>query len=223
MISEKQQSKDPHKNIQTNKQKTNTEKTNKNTHKNNNNNNNASQCAPAVWTEVKERPEVTRDGNSRVARLNTSTFPSLQPVTVGCIVWQPVRLKRTGTSHRIIICTRVHLHIVFVLLCSVCRSVSVLSCVDVIRSFTYVLRVVIWTSLKDVGREHERKREAITNGLSHVPSKRTEEIKSGTSGCGSFVIPYFEPATSIDRLHIVWTILHNHTGRKRHSCIRAFS
>ena len=37
---------------------------------------------------------------------------------------------------------RVHLHIVFVLYC-VCRSVGVLSCMYVIRSFTYVLRVVI--------------------------------------------------------------------------------
>ena len=40
-------------------------------------------------------------------------------------------------------CNRVHLHIVFVLLYSVCRSVSVILCVYVIRSFTYVLRVVI--------------------------------------------------------------------------------
>ena len=41
------------------------------------------------------------------------------------------------------------------------------------------------------------------NDLSHVPSKRNEEIKSGTSGCGSFVVPYFQPATSTtDRLHI---------------------
>ena len=53
-----------------------------------------------------------------------------------------------------------HLHIVFVLY-SVCRSVSVSSCVDVIRSFTYVLRVVIWTSLKEVRRERERKQEGI--------------------------------------------------------------
>ena len=149
-------------------------KTEKSTDNNNNNNNNVSQWALTVWTEVKERPEVIKDDNSRGARLNISTFPLFQPITVGCIVWQPVRLKRTGTSRRIIICTRrVHLHIVFV-----CRSVSVLSCVDVIRSFTYVLRVVIWTSLKDVGRERERKREAITNGLSHVLSNRTEEIKS---------------------------------------------
>ena len=42
------------------------------------------------------------------------------------------------------------------------------------------------------------------NDLSHVPSKGTEEIKSGTSGCGSFVVPYFQPATSsTDHLHVV--------------------
>ena len=29
------------------------------------------------------------------------------------------------------------------------------------------------------------------------PSKRKEEIISGTSGCGSFVVPYIQPATSI--------------------------
>ena len=40
-------------------------------------------------------------------------------------------------------CNRVYLHTVFVLLYSVCRSVSVLSCVDVIQSFTYGLRVII--------------------------------------------------------------------------------
>ena len=34
------------------------------------------------------------------------------------------------------------------------------------------------------------------NDLSYVPSKRKEEIKSGTSGCGSFVVAYFRPATS---------------------------
>ena len=40
------------------------------------------------------------------------------------------------------------------------------------------------------------------NDLSHVPSKRKEETKSGTSGCGSFVVPYFQPATSTtDHLH----------------------
>ena len=40
-------------------------------------------------------------------------------------------------------CNPVHLHIVFVLLYSVCRCVTVLSCVYVIRSLTYALRVVI--------------------------------------------------------------------------------
>ena len=39
------------------------------------------------------------------------------------------------------------------------------------------------------------------NDLSHVPSKGKEEIKSGTSGCGSFVVPYFQPASSTDHLH----------------------
>ena len=34
--------------------------------------------------------------------------------------------------------TELHLHIVFVLLYSMCRSVSVFECVNVIRSFTYV-------------------------------------------------------------------------------------
>ena len=48
-------------------------------------------------------------------------------------------------------CNRVDLHIVFVLLYSVCRSVNVLSCVDVIQSFTYVLRVIILDVIKDDG------------------------------------------------------------------------
>ena len=41
------------------------------------------------------------------------------------------------------------------------------------------------------------------NGLSHVPSKRREEIKSGTSGCGLFVVAYFQPATSIGPLQVL--------------------
>ena len=48
-------------------------------------------------------------------------------------------------------------------------------------------------------REGEREEQP----LSYVPSKRKEEIKSGTSGCGSFVVPYFQPATSTtDHLHL---------------------
>ena len=52
--------------------------------------------------------------------------------------------------------------------------------------------------LSERARENAR---GNNNGLSHVPSKVKEEIKPGTSGCGSFVVPYFQPATSIDRLH----------------------
>ena len=65
------------------------------------------------------------------------------------------------------VCNRMHLHIVtvFVLVYSVCCSGSVLLCVDVIQSFMYVLRVVIWTSLKDMVRQRERKREGITMAL----------------------------------------------------------
>ena len=49
----------------------------------------------------------------------------------------------------------------FVLLYSVCHSVGVLSCVDVIQSFTYVLRVVILDVIKRRERQRERNREAI--------------------------------------------------------------
>ena len=40
------------------------------------------------------------------------------------------------------------------------------------------------------------------NGPLRVPSNRKEEIKSGASGCGSFVVPYFQPAASIDCLRM---------------------
>ena len=65
-----------------------------------------------------------------------------------------------------------HLHIVFVLLYSVCRSVNVLSCVDVIQSFRYVLRVVNLDVAKRRGKTaREKARLSNTNGLSHVPSE----------------------------------------------------
>ena len=44
------------------------------------------------------------------------------------------------------------------------------------------------------------------NDLSQVKSKKRKKRKekkernSGTSGCGSFVVPYFQPATSTDHL-----------------------
>ena len=55
-------------------------------------------------------------------------------------------------------------------------------------------------------RRHDKsereKARGNNNDLSYVPSERKEEIKSGTSGCGSFVVPYFQPATSTtDHLH----------------------
>ena len=56
------------------------------------------------------------------------------------------------------LCNRVHLHIVFGLLYPVCHFVNVLSCVDVIQSFMYVLHVVILDITKRRGeRERERK------------------------------------------------------------------
>ena len=58
----------------------------------------ASQSTPAVWTRVKERPQVTRDGNSRVVKLNAPTFTLLELASVGGIVWQPVHLRWTGSN-----------------------------------------------------------------------------------------------------------------------------
>ena len=73
-------------------------------------------------------------------------------------------------------CSRVHLHIVFVLLYSACRSDSVLSCVDVIQSFTYVLRVVILNVTKRRGeRARGKARGDNTNGLSQLPSKKNRK------------------------------------------------
>ena len=70
------------------------------------------------------------------------------------------------------------------------------------NSFTYVLRIIIL----DVSERAREKARGNKNGLSYVASKRKEEIKSGTSGCGSFVVPYFQPATSTtDRLHLALT------------------
>ena len=58
----------------------------------------------------------------------------------------------------------------------------------------YIL--LFWMSV----RERERKRQAITTD-SHMYQNRKEEIKSGASGCGSFVVPYCQPAASTHRLH----------------------
>ena len=59
-----------------------------------------------------------------------------------------------------------------------CNCVCVLSCVDVIQSFTYVLRVVILDVTKRRGGETAReKARGNTNGLSHIPSKEKKKKK----------------------------------------------
>ena len=69
----------------------------------------------------------------------------------------------------------------------------------------YVL--LFWMSLKDGERAREKAR-GDTNCLSWIPSKQQQnknkkkKKKTGTSGCGSFVVAYFQPTTSIDRLHM---------------------
>ena len=57
-------------------------------------------------------------------------------------------------------CNRVHLHIVSVLLYSVCRSVTVLSYVDVIQSFTYHLHVIILDIIKKLKKRRQSPRES---------------------------------------------------------------
>ena len=71
-----------------------------------------------------------------------------------------------------------HLHIVFVLLYSACRSVGILSCVDVIQSFTYVSRVVISdvTERRDV-RAREKARGDTNGPLSDTIKKRIKNKK----------------------------------------------
>ena len=65
----------------------------------------------------------------------------------------------------------------FVLLHSVRRSASVLSCEDVIQSFTYVLRVVILDVNKRRGVMAREKARCNTNGLSQIPSKTKAKRK----------------------------------------------
>ena len=94
-----------------------------------------------------------------------------------------------------------YFHIVFVLLYSVCRSVSVLLSADVIQSFTYGLRVFILDVTKRRGiRESakESKRRHQQPLADTIKKERRKKKKRGTCGCGSCLLPtcYF-----IDRLH----------------------
>ena len=91
-----------------------------------------------------------------------------------------------------------HLHSVFMLLYVLCVSLCLCSFVCVRHSIFYVC-----VTCCDFRRHCETAREKArgnNNDLSYVPSKRKEEIKSGTSGCGSCVVPYLKPATSTDHL-----------------------
>ena len=62
----------------------------------------------------------------------------------------------------------------------------------------YVL--VFWTSLKDEKRYQPTLADTI---------RKETKNKPGTSGCGSFVVAFFQPATFIDRLHVYkWVMFH---------------
>ena len=136
-------------------------------------------------------------------------------------------------------CNRVHLHVVFVLLCvlfvllcqcsfmCVCHSILCLCCcmyscvlfcwcsfVCVRHSIFYIcvtccdLDVTI--SLSEAEQEKAR---GNNNNLLYVPSKRKEEIKSGTSGCGLFVVgrdvirlPYFQSYSSVPDVNVWWKL-----------------
>ena len=65
-----------------------------------------------------------------------------------------------------------------------------------IYSFKNVLRVIIWDVTKRRCKS-AREREAIPTASRRYYQKK--ENKTGISGCDSFVVAYFEPATSIDR------------------------
>ena len=75
--------------------------------------------------------------------------------------------------------------------------------------FTYVLRIIILDVTKS---QREKKREEITTAPRMYHQREKKKEKSGTSGCGSFVVAYFQPATSIGRLHthylVTWTAIH---------------
>ena len=110
----------------------------------------------------------------------------------------------TATAVHVLLHTAGVTECICTLCCTRCVSLCRCSFVCVRHSIFYVC--VACCDLDVTMRRHyKREREKArgkNNDLSYVPSKRKEEIKSGTSGCGSFVVPYFQPATSTtDRLH----------------------
>ena len=116
----------------------------------------------------------------------------------------------------------------FVLLYVLCVLLCRCSFVCVRHSIFHVCVVCcdldVTVSLSETAREKAR---GNNNDLLYVPLKRKEEIKSETSGCGSFVVPYFQPATSIDRLHSYSytlqqynTTQHNFIAKCQYNCTR---
>ena len=95
-----------------------------------------------------------------------------------------------------------HLHIVFVLLYVLCVSLCRCSFVCVRYSIFYVC--VTCCDLDVTRRERAREGESEEQRPLACNIKR-KEIKSGTSGCGSFVVPYFQPATfTTDHLQYIY-------------------
>ena len=68
---------------------------------------------------------------------------------------------------------------VLVLFYSVCCSVSVRSCVDIIQSFMYVLHITVLLVTERHGAREQEKMRGDTNGLLQIPSNNTNkrEIK----------------------------------------------
>ena len=93
-----------------------------------------------------------------------------------------------------------NLHIVFVLVYSVCLSV--------IQSVTYLLRVIILDVTKRRG-ESERTSERRHQRPLVDTIVSEKKNKTGISGCGSFVVAYSPPATSIERLQYHYEIFEN--------------
>ena len=91
------------------------------------------------------------------------------------------RLRACRQNPCATVCNQMHRHIVFAFLYSVCCSVNVLSCVDVIQSFTYLLRVIILDVIKDVLRARERKREAIPTASRVDHQKKRKEQNRNVS------------------------------------------
>ena len=69
------------------------------------------------------------------------------------------------------------------------------------NSFTYALRVIIWDVTDRRGESVRESERRYQRPLADIISKEQleeeeEEIKTGISGRGSFVVAYFQPTTS---------------------------